>query len=173
MKNIILLALTCFFINQGIAQGKLTIMNTTTDYELFIEPIASKPNGCFPEITMRSNFPNNYYLKVDPSQTMIFNDFSAFANYNPGIDVLLKMTSTSSWILPALQPAQVSGYSSILTWNRFIFKSFTTMGMAGVSSHIGVLPNLCHTLQDYASDTYSGTFASTFTSLGETFFIIS
>lgn len=171
MKNIILLAITCFFMNQGIAQGTLNIMNTTTSYDLFIEPIAAKPTGCFPELTVRSTFPNNYYLNIGSNQSMTFNNFSDFNNYLPGVEILLKLSSTSSWI--TITPTQAMGYSTLAKWDMFKFKSFTNMGMAGVSSHIGVLPSLCHNLQEYASDTYSGTFASTFTSLGETFFIIS
>lgn len=173
MKKLILFAVTCFCASQSYALGGLTIINGTSDHDLFIQPFAVSSN-CYPEISAYATHVNNYYFNLAPNQTLYFGNFTDFStNYVTPVDMHLRLSSSGPGT--NLTPIQAQAYAGLVEWSYFAFKSFhhINTGTAGTSGHLG-LPNSisCHN-NPQASIPHNNTVASTFTIGDETYFIIS
>lgn len=173
MKKIILFAITCFCASQTYALGGLTIINGTSDHDLFIEPRAVAPS-CYPELSAYATHVNNYYFNVAPNQTLYFGNFADFnTNYVTPVTFSLNLGPGAGGA--SLTPTQAQAYAPLVEWSYFLFKSFhhINIGTAGTSGYLGLQnSSACHN-DPSVSIPHNNTVASTFTIGTETYFIIS
>ncbi len=171
MKKIILLAITCFFVNQASALGPLTIINGTSSYDLYIQAEAVNFNSCYPSITTYDfTVYNNYYLAIGPQESRSSTNFVGFLADYPGLKYSIKTSATAPY--NEVLPAQAQAYASLVNWSFFLFKAFDQNSSDAVGGYVGLGGSIsCHGTADYA--VLGALFASTFTIGAETYYVIS
>ncbi len=173
MKKIILLAITCFFVNQASALGPLTIINGTTNDLLHFMGYAANANSCYPELGTRDDAISaiSGYMDMGPNTALTFNNFAAFSTFSPGSRFMVQTSpgGTSNTITPA----QAQAYASLVTWNRVAFKIDIFGTGITEGTHLGLAETIaCHGLENYSQAQY--TYASFFTVGGtDTYFVVS